>query len=277
MLANPWLHRCALGLVVLGLVAIVAGAVITSSEVAARQAQSAVAQAIDQGAHRALAIGLTGLTLGFAIGISAAGGWLRTLAWSALTVLAVDAATGWAAPPLAAARGIVHAVLAHLYLAIMVATAVATSEGWNRGAELVDDGGWSWLRPVAIATPPAVFVQIMLGAIYRHDVTGIMPHMAGAMIVALVTVLVSAVVLQNFTEPAALRRAAVWLISIVLTQVCLGIAALLMLVLNFAGTLVFVLSTAGHVAIGAATLSASVVMAMEVGRSVRPDLLRRSG
>jgi hypothetical protein len=269
-----WRHRCALGLSLLGLVAIVAGAVITSSEVAARQTQSAVAQAVDDGAHRALAIALIASAFGFAVWISSAGGWLRTLAWGAFAVLAIDAASGWAAPPLAVGRGIVHALLAHLYLAIMVAIVVATSAGWNREAELVDDGGWSWLRPVAIATPPAVFVQIMLGAMYRHDVTGIMPHMAGAMIVALVTVVVSAVVLQNFTGPAALRRSAVWLISIVLTQVCLGIAALLMLVLNFAGTLVFVVSTAGHVAIGAATLSASVVMAMEVGRSVRPASLR---
>lgn len=277
MAGNPRLHRSAVGLALLALIAIVAGAVITSSEVAARQAQSAVVQAIDEGAHRALAIALTGLALGFAVWISSAGGWLRALAWSALAVLVIDAATGWAAPPLAATRGIVHAVLAHVYLAIMIAMIVATSAGWNRDPELVDDGGWSWLRPVAIATPPAVFVQILLGAMYRHDVTGIMPHMAGAMIVALVTVVVSAVVLQNFTGPAALRRAAVWLISIVLTQVCLGIAALLMLVLNFAGTLVFVLSTAGHVAIGAATLSASVVMAMEAGRSVRPGSLRSGG
>ncbi len=277
MAGNPWLHRSAVGLALLGLIAIVAGAVITSSEVAARQAQSSVAQAVGEGTHRALAIALTGLALGFAVWISSAGGWLRALAWSAFAVLAIDAATGWTAPPLAAGRGIVHAVLAHLYLAIMVAIVVATSAGWNRDPELVDDGGWSWLRPVAIATPPAVFVQIMLGAMYRHDVTGIMPHMAGAMMVALATVVVSAVVLQNFTGPSGLRRAAVMLISIVLAQVCLGIAALLMLVLNFAGTLVFVLSTAGHVAIGAATLSASVVMAMEVARSVRPSSLRSSG
>jgi hypothetical protein len=77
-------------------------------------------------------------------------------------------------------------------------------------------------------------------------------------------------VLHNFLGPAPLRRAAAMLISVVLVQVCLGIAAFLMLVLNAAGTFAFVLATVGHVSIGAATLAASVVMAMQVWRSVPP-------
>jgi hypothetical protein len=43
-----------------------------------------------------------------------------------------------------------------------------------------------------------------------------------------------------------------------------------MLLLNAAGTLYFILASLGHVAVGASTLAASIVMAMQVWRSVTP-------
>jgi len=126
------------------------------------------------------------------------------------------------------------------------------------------------LRPLAVAIPPVVFLQITLGAAYRHDITSVMPHMAIAMGVAFVALICSSVVLQHFPRPAVMRHSAVALISLVLTQVCLGIGAFVMLVLNSAGTLYFVAVTVAHVLIGASTLAASIVMAMQVRRSVLP-------
>src|SRR5271163_715504 len=168
MRANPWLHRYALLLALFGLAVIVSGAVITSTAVAARQSQSAVSAALDAAPHKALAIALAALTLGFSIwtSLSAAPGRLRALAWTACAVLAADAAVGWSTPPLAPTRGIFHALLAHLYLSIMVGIAAVTSAGWNREPELAGERGWPSLRPIAIATPPAVFLQITLGAAY---------------------------------------------------------------------------------------------------------------
>src|SRR5580704_17847144 len=103
MRSNPWLHRNAVFLALFGLTVIVLGAVITSTAVAARQSQSAVSAGVDQGPHRALAIALTVLTLGFSIwtSLSATPGWLRALAWTAVAVLVTDAAIGRSVPPLA--------------------------------------------------------------------------------------------------------------------------------------------------------------------------------
>jgi heme A synthase len=182
--------------------------------------------------------------------------------------LAVSSALGWRGAPLSAGIAVMHALLAHLFFALVVVAAVMTSTSWIQKAELSSVTDWPWLRPLAVATPPVVFVQIILGTAYRHDLTGVLPHMAGAMIAAITTVVVSAVVLQNFAGPKPLLRSATVLISIVLTQICLGIVALVMLVLNAAGTLAFVLGTVGHVTVGAATLAASAEMAMQVWRSV---------
>lgn len=270
---NPPLHRYANLVVVLAIAAMVTGAVITSANVAARQAQSAISPVNGRTLHEAVSIGLTLVALGLAISISRSPApvWLRIIVWSAIVTLAIDAALGWRTPPLTANVAVLHALLAHIFFSLATVTAVGTSSSWNSPPERVDGSSKPFLRPLVVAIPPVVFLQITLGAAFRHDITSVMPHMAIAMFVAFLALIGSSVVLQNFPRPAAMRHAAVALISLVLTQVCLGIGAFIMLVLNSAGTFYFVAVTVGHVLIGASTLAASVVMAMQVWRCVLPS------
>ena len=269
---SPWLHRSALVLVVLAMAVVITGAFITSAAVAGRQSHSAISPFVNEGPHRALAVALIVFTLGIAIWISSAPtpGWLRVVAWSGILTLTTCAALGWQTSPLSPKAGVLHALLAHLFFSFIIVIAVGTSEGWNRTPELVDGNSKPLLRPLAATIPPVVFLQIALGAAYRHDVTSVMPHMGVAMGVAFLALIGSSVILQHFHRPASLRGAAAALISIVLAQVCLGIGAFLMLALNAAGTFYFVATTVGHVLVGASTLAASVVMAMQVRRCVLP-------
>jgi hypothetical protein len=269
---RPRLHRSVLFLVVLAMAVIITGAFITSTAVAARQSQSAISPFVNEGPHRAFAVSLIVFTLGIAIWISSAPtpGWLRAVAWSGILTLTTCAALGWQTSPLSPKAGALHALLAHLFFSLIVVIAIGTSESWNRSTELVDGNSKPLLRPLAVATPLIVFLQITLGATYRHDVTSIMPHLVVAMGVALLALISSSAVLQHFSRPASLRGAAAALISIVLAQVCFGIGAFLMLALNAEGTIYFVATTVGHVLVGASTLAASVVMAMQVRRCVLP-------
>ncbi len=269
---NPLLHRYAIFIVVLVVAALVTGAVVTSTEVAARQTQSAVSPVVSLTLHETLSIALVLFVLGFAIWISRSGApiWLRTVVWFAIMTLAIDAALGWQRSPLTANIAVFHALLAHIVFSLAVVSAVGTSPSWNGAPEQVDGSIKPFLRPLAVVIPPVVLLQITLGAAYRHDMTSVMPHMAIAMGVAFMALIGSSVVLQNFPRPATMRYSAVALISLVLTQVCLGIGAFVMLVLNSAGSSYFVAVTVGHVLIGASTLAASVVMAMQVRRSVLP-------
>jgi hypothetical protein len=257
---------------------IITGAFITSAAVAARQAHSAISLFVNEGLHRALAVALIVLTLAIAIWISSTPTprSLRAVAWSGILTLTTGAALGWQTSPLSPKAGVLHALLAHLFFSLIVVIAAGTSEGWNRTPELVDSNSKHLLRPLAAAIPPIVFLQIALGAAYRHDVTSIMPHMAVAMGVAFLALIGSSVVLQHFHRPASLRGAAAALISIVLAQVCLGIGAFLMIALNAAGTFYFVATTVGHVLVGASTLAASVVMAMQVRRCVLPKQAKKA-
>lgn len=258
-------HALSLLVVALAVIVILTGAYITSVEVVAHQSQSSVEP--NELAHWVLGGALTLLAIGLAIRIRSKPKFVRVLGWTGAGILALLVASGWRGAPLSPGSGVLHALLAHLFFAAAVVVAVMTSAHWNGPAERTDVRR-PFLRPLAAATPPVVFGQITLGALYRHNVIGIILHVAVAMAVALLALILSSVVLQHYSRPASLRRSAATLIAIVLVQVSLGIASLVMLLLNFSATDYFIATTTAHVAIGAATLAASIVMGMEVWRHV---------
>ena len=118
--------------------------------------------------------------------------------------------------------------MAPLFFAALVAIAVVTSPAWCRGPELVYDYGWPSMRSLAILTPVLVLLQILLGAAFRQKALTLLPHVLGAMFVALVILLESVFVLQQFPTHRALRPAAKTLLGVAFGQVFLGITALIM-------------------------------------------------
>jgi heme A synthase len=66
-----------------------------------------------------------------------------------------------------------------------------------------------------------------------------------------------------------LRRAAIALMSVVLTQVTLGVAAFTLQLLDMENTPAGIASTVLHVLTGSLTLAASLVLAIQVQRHVR--------
>lgn len=256
--------RLTLVAAIVGLSAIVSGAFITSTKVAFEPGRPEPGA----DAHRAVALLAIGLMCAAIFARKPAvarklAGTERTAAFAALASLIASAATGWN-PPLSPNAAVCHAAFAHLFTASITMTLVMTISSWNRTPVRLAAGPWSALRPAAIAAPGAVFGQIVLGALYRHELTGVMPHMLGAMIVALLTMAVSAIVLQHFSESRDLKRAATLLISAVLLQVCLGIAVFSMLLLNVRDTEAFIWLATAHVTTGTLVLGASVVMAMQL-------------
>lgn len=253
-------YAASLGAVAFAAAVMVTGAYITSSEIVARQTQSSFVA--NETLHRVLGVALVLAAIWLAYLVRGS-----PIGWIGGGIVTLDAAIGWHGAPLSPGVGVVHALLAHLYFSTAVVGALMASAYWKREPEMAD-GGHSFLRPLAAATPPVVLIQITLGALYRHNVIGIILHVAVAMAVALLALILSSSVLQNCPRPASLRLAAGTLMGVVLVQVSFGIASLVMLLLNFTATGYFIAATVTHVLIGASTLAASVVMAMEVWRSV---------
>lgn len=240
-----------------GLAAIVSGAYITSVGVALQPGQAEPTPDL----HRIIAF------LGIAVAIAAplARGRSRpqlNALIAALLALITSAAIGWN-HPLFPAAAVAHASVSHVFTA---AIALALLVDAPKPKERIAAGAWTALRPVALWTPAAVFVQIVLGALYRHQITGIMPHMLGAMVVALLTIVVSAILLQHFSQSPALKRAAAVLMTAVLLQICLGTVVFLLLLLNASNTGAFVWIATAHVTTGTLVFAASIFVAIEVRR-----------
>ena len=105
-----------------------------------------------------------------------------------------------------------------------------------------------------------------MGALYRHQILGVMPHMLGAMVVAILALIVSMILIQHFGDQPQLKSSASALIAVVLAQACLGIAAFLMLLLGAGNTSAFIWLTTGHVCVGSLAFATSVVAGMQAHR-----------
>jgi heme A synthase len=172
---------------------------------------------------------------------------------------------GTAAPARAAA--FLHAVLAHALLSILVATSVGILAA-GKTPDCVQDSSRVSLRTLAVATSCLALLQVILGAAYRHGLMGMMLHILNALIVVILVVVVCLLLTRQFPEHPGLKPAAVALAVIAGTQVALGFATLIILLVGSEGAPLMFTSVA-HVATGALTLAASVVLAIQVRRCVQ--------
>jgi heme A synthase len=263
------LNRFAIFVAVFALIVVGTGAVVTSSQeiIAAGNSTSVETPALSS-VHPVLGIVLCGLTVALALALwLSKRGAIRTLAMAAIVLCAADAfaAQQSSAPD----RAVLHAWLAAGFFAVLSAIVLFTSEHWTREPEMVDDRGFRFLRPLGIATPPLVLIQIVLGAMYRHKLTSVFFHMGGALVVSLATLVAAMVVIQHFPEHRALKNSATALMSVVLTQVAFGVAAFTLQLLDTGNALALQLATVSHVVVGNLTLAASLIFAIEAQRSLR--------
>ena len=268
---NPWLHRFAILLAIGALLLIVDGALAGPGT----QAASPIAGPIVS-MHSAAAIALSALTLGLVIGLMFSD-WRpesRRLGWLTLTIAVLEGIAGMPAvrATVPTTAGIAHAVLAPLFFAALVCIAAVTSQAWSRGPDLVTDYGWPSMRSLAILTPLLVLLQIFLGAAFRQKALTLLPHVLGAMFVALVILLESIFVLQQFPNHRALRAGAKTLLGVAFGQVFLGLTALILKSMADDTDLPVMVSVAAHITGGAATLAVTLVLSILIRRNVQPRL-----
>jgi heme A synthase len=150
---------------------------------------------------------------------------------------------------------VVHACLSPIFFASCVAIGLS-------GAGRSSSARRSGFGLLIECSPALVLLQIILGASYRHKVLGVMPHMAGAMLVAGLLLVVCTLVLQRFPEASPLRTAAGALLGIVLLQVSLGIAIFILRVLDLDAAPAFLPAAAAHITVGSLTLAATTALAI---------------
>lgn len=209
--------------------------------------------------------------------------WMRRLGLAALAAVIAQGLLGGMTViyMLPKPVSVSHACLAQLFFSTTVLIALFTSAEWKRESPLVDDTGAPALHSLAVAVPFCVLAQLALGAAARHKTLGVLPHVIGAAVVTGMILWVVIRVLVSHSDVPSLRRSALFLLTIAISQVFLGFAAYMSRIATLDAPqpmAIMVGFTVAHVAVGALTMAASVVMAAEIFRHVRrPEMAMAPG
>jgi cytochrome c oxidase assembly protein subunit 15 len=199
--------------------------------------------------------------------------WVRKLGVAALATVIAQGILGgitvlFYLPP---AVSTAHATLAQTFFCIVVVLALASGRGWTEAPRLeMPEAHRLRLTTLATLAAASVYVQLILGAGFRHSGIKLLPHLISAVVVATLVLWTITRVLASHGWVAALRRPAVVLMALLVTQLGLGFAAYLTRVQwgqdAVQPELPMVISTVAHVAVGALVLASAVVLAMQAWR-----------
>jgi len=208
-------------------------------------------------AHRVLAAAVAVLTLILAL-------WSRSrLAWIAVAAMLAQGLLGGAVVTLVAPKWmpVAHACLARLCFGIMVA--IVVGQYWTRRKRVE-----TRLDPAGTSACATLFVQTILGAAARHNLTGVVPHIAGAAVATLIVMWAGVQVLMHHMENPPFRRSAMLLLSLTFSQVFLGMGAYISRIMaaDDPQPMPMMISfTVAHVAVGSLAFGAAIAMAIIVG------------
>ena len=165
-----------------------------------------------------------------------------------------------------------HASLAQIVFCLVVSLAVFTSEDWKDPISRTSDAGTPRLRHLCMGTTVAIFLQLVLGAALRHTGKNIMPHVVGSVIVSALVVWTSLRVFYGHTRQWNLVRVALLLMGFLFIQLLLGTGSyLIRLATQDAPQPMssMVALTTAHVAAGALMLAISLILTLEVYRTLK--------
>jgi len=199
--------------------------------------------------------------------------WMRILGWGALATVIAQGILGgltvlFFLPPLISSA---HAALAQTFFCIAVAIAVFTGLKWVEEQPRVEfDTRRPSLFTLSLLSIFVLYVQSILGAMFRHHGMSWWPHVTHAVVVSFVLAWTAIRAITVYTNIEAIRRPAVLMLSLVIAQLCLGFVAFLTRVAwghdAVQPELPMVISTVAHVAVGALLLATAVVLAIQVWR-----------
>jgi heme a synthase len=279
-----WLHRYATFVAFATFILIIAGALVTSND-AALSIPSWPAPfhwpvAMGPGgrfelSHRVVAGTVSTLTIILALLLwkFEPRRWVRRLGAVAVLAVLAQAILGGVTVllDLPVLTSVGHACLGQIFFCIMVSLAMFTRHDWRWDEPKARQKSGTSLRTLAAATTGLIFLQLILGAAFRHHGFGIIPHVIGAGLVSIAVPWVLLRVLKDFRHESRLTRTAWLFAGLVFAQVALGIGSYWEIWTNLDAPqplppVVYI--TTAHVAVGALVLAASMALTFEAYRLI---------
>jgi cytochrome c oxidase assembly protein subunit 15 len=278
---NPGIHRFANFVVAWTVLLFIAGALVTSNNAALSvpdwpksfgtwfpSLRQLAGGAFFEHSHRVIAGGLGIFTLALAILIWLKDDrrWLRWFGVIAVAGVAVQAVLGGEVVRqlLQYWLPVMHAVFAQIVFAAALGIAVFTSPWWiSERPQLVDRGTPS-IQTVTMVNVGVIFLQVVLGAGFRHSEIPVWPHIAGAFAVMATVTWTAAALRKRFATSGELSRARALLHAMFGVQFALGFGAYwARLASEKAGpTSVTVIVTVTHTVVGALLFAFSILVAL---------------
>jgi len=234
--------------------------------------------------HRAIAGSIIILTIAIALWTwwAERRPWMRWLALAALATVLAQATLGGLTvlllqPPWVSAA---HAAVGQTFFCIAVAIAVFTGRRWVAEVPRTEpETRQPSLVGLTLFSIFALYVQLILGAMFRHHGMGWLPHVVNAPLVSIILTWTAIRALWQYSKIEAVRRPAILLLGLLVLQLCLGFLAFMTRVAwgrdAVQPELPMVASTVAHVAVGALLLATAVILAIQVWRHVPVSFAER--
>ena len=208
--------------------------------------------------------------------------WMRLLGVAALGTVIIQGVLGGLTvlfllpAPISSA----HAAVAQTFFCIACAIAVFTGRRWLEEHPRVElDTRRPSLFTLTLLSIFVLYVQLLLGAMFRHHGLSWWPHVVHAVVVAIVISWTAIRALSVYPHVPAVKRPAVLMLGLMIAQLCLGFFAFITRVMwgkdAAQPELPMVVSTVVHVAVGALLLATTVILAIQVWRYVPVSFAER--
>ena len=230
--------------------------------------------------HRMVAsfVGLLTIVLALWLWRAESRRWVRRLGFAALGAVVAQGLLGGMTVlfllPTAVSVG--HACLAQLFFSMTVVLALVTSPGWHRppppGPDPPPDARRPSLKALCVLGSAMIFVQLLMGAAFRHKGFGIIPHLIGACVVAAVVLWIMARVAATHSSQADIFGWALAINGLLMLQLVLGAGAYWIRDITQDAPQPLppmVVLTVAHVVLGAVLLACSVVLTFQTSRGAR--------
>jgi cytochrome c oxidase assembly protein subunit 15 len=236
---QPAMHKFAVFVVLWTILLLVAGALVTSNDAALAVPDWPLSfgtffPAMNGGvlyehSHRVIAgvLGLLSIVLAVWVWRKDERGWLRWFSVAAVFGIAAQAILGgqvvirllhyW--------LPVMHACFAQIVFAALLSIAVFTSRWWVSEQPQIADTGAPSVHTLAIANAVVIYLQVILGAGFRHQEIPVWPHIAGAFVVLGMIIWTAAVLRRRFANSPQITKVRILLHAIVGTQLLLGFGA----------------------------------------------------
>ena len=236
---NPGVHKFAMFLAVCTFCLLIAGALVTSNDAAlsvpdwplsyGTLTPPMVGGIRYEHTHRVIAatVGLLTIVLAILLWRKDQRRWVKSLGLAAIGVVVAQGVLGGLTVLLYLHYGmpVAHACFAQIFFGIIVSLAVFTSRWWTSERPQLDDRGSPSIHTLATLNTVVIFLQVVLGAGFRHQDIPVWPHVAGAMVVLGMVTWTAIVLRKRFEQSREISKARILLHAIFGTQFLLGFGA----------------------------------------------------